>query len=131
MTCKQVDVKCIQTRMSEDRLSFPESRAIFFITLLLALAPAANAQENAAPKTPAAHAGLQVYTQKCFQCHSVLPDQVRFGPSLYGELNKPHPKKTDAQVRAILQNGKGKMPPFKGVLTQQDTNDLLAYLHSL
>jgi mono/diheme cytochrome c family protein len=61
----------------------------------------------------------------------VIPNQVRFGPSLYGVLSKPHPRKTDAEVRGILKNGKGKMPSFKDVLSKEDTDNLLAYLHSL
>ncbi len=98
---------------------------------MMAAAVPAHAQSKAAAKQQAVHAGQQVFTQRCFQCHSVLPDQVRFGPSLHGELSKPHPRKTDAQVRQILQNGRNKMPSFKGVLTKEDTDNLLAYLHSL
>lgn len=99
--------------------------------LSLAAALPCAAQSAPASASPAAHAGQQVFTQRCFQCHSVLPDQVRFGPSLYNEMKKPHPKKTDAQVRSILQNGNGKMPSFKDVLTKEDTDNLLAYLHTL
>jgi mono/diheme cytochrome c family protein len=76
-------------------------------------------------------AGQQVFTTNCFQCHSVQPDQVRFGPSLYNELKKPHPKKTDVEVREILKNGKNKMPPIGAKLSKQETDDLLAYLHTL
>jgi mono/diheme cytochrome c family protein len=96
-----------------------------------ALAVPANAEANPAAKQQAVHAGQQVFTQRCFQCHSVIPDQVRFGPSLYGVVTKPHPRKTDAQVRNILKNGQGKMPSFNGVLSKEDTDNLLAYLHSL
>ena len=103
----------------------------FAIALSLGCVLTANSQSPAISKTQPVHAGQQLFTQKCFQCHSVLPDQVRFGPSLYGALNKPHPRKTDAQVRTILENGKGKMPSFKDVLSKQDTDNLLAYLHSL
>jgi mono/diheme cytochrome c family protein len=34
-------------------------------------------------------------------------------------------------VRNILKNGQGKMPSFNGVLSKEDTDNLLAYLHSL
>jgi mono/diheme cytochrome c family protein len=76
-------------------------------------------------------AGEEIFVQKCFQCHSVLEGQVRFGPSLYGEMKRPHPKKTAAEIRTILMNGKGKMPPFHDALTQDDTDRLLAYIESL
>ena len=106
-------------------------KLILVVALFLAVSIPANAQAGSESRAQAVHTGQQVYTQKCFQCHSVVPDQVRFGPSLYGELNKPHPRKTDVQVRTILENGKGKMPSFKDALSQQDTDNLLAYLHSL
>jgi mono/diheme cytochrome c family protein len=110
---------------------FSVSQVVTSICLSLAVAIPSYAQDASASKAQAVHAGQQVFTQRCFQCHSVLPDQVRFGPSLYGEMKKPHPKKTEAQIRAILINGNGKMPSFKDVLTKEDTDNLLAYLHSL
>ena len=106
-------------------------KTILFTSLSLAIAIPAHAQGNAASKDQAAHAGQQVFTQKCFQCHSVLPDQVRFGPSLYHVLKKPHPLKTEPEVRTILKNGQGKMPSFKDVLSKEETDNLLAYLHTL
>ena len=75
--------------------------------------------------------GTAVFLQRCFQCHSVQPDQVKFGPSLYGEMRKPHPKMTAAEIRIILRDGKGRMPPFKDVLSKEDTDNLLAYIHGL
>jgi mono/diheme cytochrome c family protein len=101
------------------------------LAVVAAMAVPASAQTSAAAKQEAVHAGQQVFTQHCFQCHSVIPDQVRFGPSLHGVVSKPHPRKTDAQVRTILKNGQGKMPSFNGVLSKEDTDNLLAYLHSL
>jgi mono/diheme cytochrome c family protein len=106
------------------------SASLSFAAAIVISAIPAHAQASAA-KSPAAHAGQQIFTQRCFQCHSVIPDQVRFGPSLFGVVSKPHPRKTDAEVRTILKNGKGKMPSFDGVLTKEDTDNLLAYLHSL
>ena len=106
-------------------------RILFFASLICAstsFALALDASPNAKP-SPAAHAGQEVFTANCFQCHSVVQDQVRFGPSLYGEL-KQH-QKSDAQVRQILKDGKGKMPSFDGKLTPEETNNLLAYLHTL
>jgi len=110
---------------------FYTQKANLIFALAFAVAIPASAQATNASKAQAVHAGQQVFTQRCFQCHSVIPDQVRFGPSLHGVLSKPHPRKTDAQVRTILKNGQGKMPPFKDVLTKEDTDNLLAYLHSL
>ena len=83
------------------------------------------------PTTGPAKAGQETFNTICMQCHSIQPDQVRFGPSLYGELKKPHPKKTDAEVRQILKQGKGKMPALGSKLSDQDIANLVAYLHTL
>jgi mono/diheme cytochrome c family protein len=42
----------------------------------------------------------------------------------------PQPKLTDAQIRTILRDGKGKMPPVKD-LSKEDMDNLLAYIRSL
>jgi mono/diheme cytochrome c family protein len=46
-------------------------------------------------------------------------------------MKKPHPRKTDSDVNALLKNGKGKMPSFADTLTPEDEGDLIAYLHSI
>jgi mono/diheme cytochrome c family protein len=108
------------------RISF--STIALFISVLLI--HTAGAADPASSKAAAVHAGQEVFTANCMQCHAIQPDQVRLGPSLYGEMKPPHAKKTDAQVREILKNGKGKMPSFEGKLTPTDINNLLAYLHT-
>jgi mono/diheme cytochrome c family protein len=97
------------------------------ILLVAALSYSAVGQDA----KPTAAAGEKVFLQRCFQCHSTAEGQVKFGPSLYGELKPPHPKKTPAEIRTILKEGKGKMPSFKDILTQEDTDNLIAYIHSL
>jgi mono/diheme cytochrome c family protein len=96
---------------------------------------AAQASPQARTQSPhigpgTATTGQEIFTQKCFQCHSVLPDQVRFGPSLYAEMRKPRPKLAETQIRTILKDGKGKMPPAKD-LSKEDVDNLLAYIRSL
>jgi mono/diheme cytochrome c family protein len=87
----------------------------------------AKAADPASSRSATIHAGQDVFTAKCGQCHTTQAGEVRLGPSLYHEMKK----KSDAQVREILKNGKGKMPSFEGKLTPQETTNLLAYLHSL
>jgi mono/diheme cytochrome c family protein len=95
------------------------------------LARAATAQQNSAAHQQAVHAGQQLYYQHCLICHSVNPGQVMLGPSLYGEMrNSPH-KKSAAEIRVILHDGKGKMPPFKDKLSKDDVDHLLAFLGTL
>jgi mono/diheme cytochrome c family protein len=91
-----------------------------------------QAESPAASKSAGdAHVGEEVFTKRCFQCHSVIEGQVRFGPSLYGVMKGPHPRKTAPEIRKILKDGGVKMPPFNGILTAEDTDNLLAYLHTL
>jgi mono/diheme cytochrome c family protein len=109
---------------------------VFAATLLavgaLSFSSIVQAQHSATPKSAGnVHAGEEVFTKRCFQCHSVQEGQVRFGPSLFGVMKGPHPRKTAPEIREILKNGKNKMPSFNGILTEEDTDNLLAYLHSL
>lgn len=103
----------------------------FLFTVAIFPAPKTQAQSSADKNTAMVHAGQDIFTHKCLQCHSVNEGEVRLGPSLYGEMRKPQPKKTSSEVRAILQKGKGKMPSFQDKLTKQDIDNLLAYLHTL
>ncbi len=99
--------------------------------LCLATTLHAQAAKPAGKDAGNAHAGETLFMQKCFQCHSVAEGEVRFGPSLYHEVKKPKPKKTEAEVRLIIKNGKNKMPAWGAILTAQDTDNLLAYIRSL
>ena len=93
---------------------------------------AASAQQPSAKAYSAANvqAGEQVFLDKCFQCHSVNKGEVRVGPSLFGVMKGPKAK-TAAQIRVQLHDGKGKMPPFKDILTPEQIEHVIAYLHSL
>ena len=90
-----------------------------------------SSPQSAAAYTPAnARAGEQVFLQRCFQCHSVNPGEVRIGPSLFHVMKGPKAVSA-AQVRIQLRDGKGKMPPFKDILTPDEVNHIIAYLHTL
>ena len=40
-------------------------------------------------------------------------------------------KQTDAQLTEIVENGKGKMPAYKGKLTDDQIKQLVGYIRSL
>lgn len=90
-----------------------------------------NTQTGTQSQQRAVSTGKDIFTQRCFVCHSVQPGQVLIGPSVYGEMREPHPKMTEAQIRTIVRDGKGKMPAFKDLLTKDETDQLLAYLRNL
>jgi mono/diheme cytochrome c family protein len=109
-----------------------------FLAIFIPIASLGHFSENRASHSPAiaenttsVHAGEQIFLQKCFQCHSVIKGQNSFGPNLNGLMKKPHARMNDTEIRGILVNGKGKMPSFQNRLTKQDTDNLLAYLHTL
>jgi mono/diheme cytochrome c family protein len=105
--------------------------ATLLIASTICSSPRTQAQSSADKNLAAVHAGQDIYTHKCLQCHSVNEGEVRLGPSLYGEMRKPYPKKSATEVRTILENGKGKMPSFQEKLTKQDIDNLLTYLRTL
>jgi mono/diheme cytochrome c family protein len=87
--------------------------------------------KSAEPETAKVLAGRETFVKNCLQCHATYEGQYSFGPNLYGEMSKPHPKKTSAEVRVIVKIGKGKMPPYADKLTSPDIENLIAYIHSL
>lgn len=103
--------------------------------LILLTGAFALSARSQAPKTasnrPSPNEGQQVFANRCMQCHSANQGQVMLGPSLYGEMRLSQQKKTTAQIRTLIRDGKGKMPPFKDLLTTDDVNNLIAYLATL
>ena len=78
--------------------------------------------------------GADTYKAKCQMCHGA--DGMGATPA--GKAMKAIPftdpeilKKSDADLIAATTNGKGKMPPFKDLLTPDQVDHVIAYLHSL
>jgi mono/diheme cytochrome c family protein len=97
--------------------------------LNLASSSGAQASAAAAP-SPKAHAGEEIFNQKCMQCHAVHQGQYSFGPNFEGEMKKPH-HRSAAEIRTIIKEGKGKMPAFADKLTPPEIDDLLVYIRTL
>lgn len=78
--------------------------------------------------------GKEVFEQ-CGVCHSATTDQKKMGPSLKGLYKKAKlvngQAPSDASVLAMVNKGKGSMPSFADVLSNEEKTDLLAYLHTL
>jgi mono/diheme cytochrome c family protein len=79
--------------------------------------------------------GYYVFQSTCRQCHSDRVSQPLNGPSLRGVFKKQYlpsgAPANDDRVMATVVNGYGIMPAMGRSLSQQDLNDLLAYLHTL
>jgi len=93
------------------------------VAILLILAAPAHAQEGSA-----------LFKAKCAPCHG--PDGK--GQTSMGKMLKARDlgsaevqKETDAEMTEIIDNGKGKMPGYKGKLTEAQIKSLVTYIRTL
>lgn len=79
--------------------------------------------------------GRRVYDVRCAECHFAYSTRNLRGPSLHGLFKKQFMTNgipaNDERVSDIILLGRAKMPAFQQKLTQQQFDDLLAYLHTL
>ncbi len=79
--------------------------------------------------------GRRVYGQNCIRCHEPYSSREIQGPSLHGIFKRDQfpsgIKASDERMIDVIEMGKSKMPSFRNALTQQQLQDLLAYLHTL
>lgn len=79
--------------------------------------------------------GHHIFDHKCAECHAAYSSHVYKGPSLQGIFKKPYLKTgapaNDERVEDIVEVGHNKMPAYGRVLTQQQIQDVIAYLHTL
>lgn len=79
--------------------------------------------------------GRRVYDQRCIRCHEPYSSREIQGPSLHNIFKKEQfpsgIKASDERMIDVIEMGKSKMPSFRNALTQEQLQDLLAYLHTL
>ena len=85
---------------------------------------------------PQQAAGRHIYDQYCDRCHSPYSSRKRQGPSLKGVFKRQYFPSSgmpanDDRARDIIRYGRNKMNGFGNVLTDEQIDDLLAYLHTL
>ena len=80
-------------------------------------------------------AGRRVYNADCLVCHAAYSNSGKNGPSLQGLFKKQYMRSgipaTDGRVRDVILIGRPMMPGFRNALSQQEVDELLAYLHTL
>ncbi|HSZ01026.1 MAG TPA: cytochrome c [Terriglobales bacterium] len=81
-------------------------------------------------------AGRRIYDNYCDRCHAPYSSRGRQGPSMKGVFQRQYLPTSgmpanDDRVTDIVRMGRNKMPGYAQVLSQQQINDLLAYLHTL
>jgi cytochrome c6 len=92
--------------------------------LVAALAVPAMAQSN----------GEQVYKAKCAMCHGqdgLATTPVAKMMSVPSFKSPAVAKMTEAQMVAAVTNGKGKMPAYKGKITDAQIEQVVAYIRHL
>jgi mono/diheme cytochrome c family protein len=81
-------------------------------------------------------AGRQLYDNYCARCHEPYSSRGKKGPSMKGVFKQQYLPLSglpanDARVGDIIMHGRSKMEGFGQVMTDQQVQDLLAYMHTL
>jgi mono/diheme cytochrome c family protein len=81
-------------------------------------------------------AGRKIYDAECDRCHEPYSIGGKKGPSLKGVFQHKYLSLSglpanDDRVTDIVRLGRNEMPAYSQKLSQQDIQDLLAYLHTL
>ncbi len=103
-------------------------------------APAPAATETTAAATPEAggeDATAALFKTRCALCHG--PDGHGNGPGSAALNPKPRnfhdtaymSTRTDAQLSEVIHQGKGAMPKWGGILTDEQISDLIQYVRKL
>ena len=85
---------------------------------------------------PQQASGRHIYDQYCDRCHEPYSARKRKGPSLQGVFHREYfsvsgMPANDQRASDIIRFGRDKMQGYSQELTQQQIDDLLAYLHTL
>jgi len=113
---------------------------LFAITTAFCVLAGCNAARRKSDQelglTPQQAAGRRLYDNYCNRCHEPYSSSDKQGPSLQGVFKKPYLAESglpanDARVGEIIRLGRSKMRGFGDVLSEQQVQDLLAYLHTL
>ncbi len=106
----------------------------FLFVQRLALVGAAFLLLGAGARPAAADDAAALYKTKCAACHGADGS----GNTAMGKAFKLRDlgsdevqAQTDAQLTAITADGKGKMPAYKGKLTDEQIKDLVGYIRTL
>jgi cytochrome c len=79
--------------------------------------------------------GKDVFESNCSVCHNADSTEKKMGPGLKGLFKKEKlnngKKPTEANIRAIINTGGNGMPSYSDMLTDDEKNDVVAYLKSL
>ena len=78
--------------------------------------------------------GAALFKSKCAMCHGAdARGETSVGKSLKLRdfSSADVQKQTDAELKKIIEDGRGKMPPYKTKLTANETNTLMTFIRTL
>ena len=82
------------------------------------------------PPMAAADSGADTFKAKCAMCHGADgAGKPAMGTKPLGSADVQ--KMSDADLDGAITNGKGKMPAYKGKLTDAQIKDLVSYIRTL
>lgn len=96
---------------------------------------AAPPPAQASHLTPQQMQGQQLFAQNCAGCHHAHSREALHGPGLEGVFRQKYLPSglpaTDQRVSSEIEYGRNMMPPFGNQLSNQQIQDIVAYLHTL
>ena len=92
--------------------------------------------KKAEAKAPAGDVakGKDLFESKCMVCHNPDNNEKKIGPGLKGVKDGKLPSGKNATYEVILEivnTGGGGMPAYKELLTEEEKNDVIAYVMTL
>jgi mono/diheme cytochrome c family protein len=100
---------------------------VFGLGVLLLVSAAQTGKGDPGP-------GKELFKAKCAECHNADSKEAKVGPGLQGVKNGKLPsggKATREVILDLVNNGQDAMPPFKDTMTEQQREDVTAYVMTL
>jgi len=119
---------------------FPRSGVLIVLGVTLLFSGACEVERRKSDAelalNPQQASGRHIYDQYCDRCHEAYSSHKRKGPSLQGVFKREYfsvsgMPANNQRARDLIVFGRDKMPSYSQELTQQQIDDLLAYLHTL
>lgn len=103
--------------------------------LLAGCGPSLAPSKPVSELTPQEQSGRAIYEKDCASCHYATHSGDLHGPSLFGVFRKKYlpsgAPANDQRATPVIMQGRNMMPGFGNELSDQQLQDLLAYLHTL
>lgn len=105
--------------------------SLCFATLILSC----SSDSRPTDLTPTEARGQRLFQGTCARCHRPDATQVMNGPGLKGVMKKQYlpsgAPANDERLRNLIINGRGNMPALGQMFTDEQINDIIAYVHRL